>query len=498
MHDPRVVMLGFDAMSLTFLQAHLDVLPTFKGLFAKGTLVQPETNGGYFSASPWPTFASGQAVGAHGQYYPFQWDAKNLRHRRVGDSAWRKDLTFEPFWHSIARRGIDCTVLDVGFVLDDEKAPCRQITNWSVQDTGAAAASDPALLAEVRRRFGRRPIGPEVPVPKKRPHTRRIRDALIKSVKRKTDAILWLMERDEWRFFLSSYYEMHRAGHNLWPVDGPFGSEADPEALRDVLQALDAEIARIVEHVSDGRTTVILFALHGMEPNRAQDHFLQEIMARLNTLYLTERGHRCARGRDNVMSILRKRVPPSWQFVVASLLGENVQDWVVNRTLIGGLKWPHTPAFRVSGGGEGMLRLNIKGREAQGFFEPDSNELGDYVAWLKERLLAIRVKGTDKPLIKRILHPHEIFPGPRSHFLPDLLLEWAPESPVEHIYSDQIGEIKARLLTGRGGNHAGGAFVLVVGPGASRSNLHEVAHIKDIGKFAISCFDLRYPEGPSL
>ena len=89
-----------------------------------------------------------------------------------------------------------------------------------------------------------------------------------------------------------------------------------------------------------------------------------------------------------------------------------------------------------------MLRLNIKGREARGFFEPNSNELGDYVAWLKERLLEICVKGTGELLVKRILHPHEIFPGPRSHFLPDLLLEWVPEAPAEHIYSEHIGEIR--------------------------------------------------------
>lgn len=488
--DPRVVMLGFDALSLPFLQAHLDQLPTFRDLFNTATLVEPETTGRYFSATPWPTFASGKMVGEHGQYFPFQWDPKDLRHRRIPDPAWHGKLAFEPFWHPIARQGIDCTVLDVGFVLNSETAPCRQITNWSVQDTGAAAASDPALLAELRRRFGRRPIGIEVPVAKTRSHSAKIRDAMRKSLKCKTDAILWLMDRDKWRFFLTAYYETHRAGHNLWPVEGRFASQTDPDALCDVLIALDSEVARVLEHVSDERTTVILFALHGMAPNRAQDHFLQEIMARLNARYLSQRRAQNVKAqRTNAMAVLRKLVPPSWQFAIASLLGEDVQDWVVNRTLVGGLDWSRTPAFRLSSGGEGMLRLNIKGREAQGFFEPNGNELGDYVAWLKERLLEIRVKNTDQPLIRRILHPQDMFPGPRHDRLPDLLLEWAPDEPAEQIYSDHIGEIQERLLTGRGGNHDGGAFVLVKGPGANRPDLAELAHIKDIGKFAIACLE---------
>jgi predicted AlkP superfamily phosphohydrolase/phosphomutase len=487
--DPRVVMLGLDALSLPFLQAHLEKLPTFKGLFSSGTLIQLESTAKYFSASPWPTFASGKSLGEHGVYFPFQWDPKKLGHRRQGDPAWQTELAFEPFWYPAARRGIDCTVLDVSYVLDNETAPCRQIANWSGQHVGAEA-SDPALLADIRRRFGRHPIGKEVPVVKSRSHSRSIRNRLLKSLKSKTDAILWLMERDKWRFFLASYYETHRAGHNLWPNDEEFASRADSDALLDVLQELDCELARVMDHVGDQRTTVILFALHGMAPNRAQDHFLQKIMARLNDRYLSERGDRSPlKQRASVVSVLRRLVPPSLQFAMASLLGENVQDWVVNRTLVGGLKWPRTPAFRVSSGGEGMLRLNIKGREAQGFFQPNSNELGDYVAWLKERLLEIRVKDTDEPLIRRISHPQELFPGPRRHFLPDLLLEWGPESPAEHIYSEHIGEIHAQLLTGRGGNHDGGAFVLVMGPGAARPELRELAHIKDIGKFAMACLE---------
>jgi predicted AlkP superfamily phosphohydrolase/phosphomutase len=487
--DTRVCMLGLDALSLPFLQAHLQELPTFKGLFAKGILIQPESTARHFSASPWATFASGQSLGEHGVYFPFQWDPKKLGHRRLDDPAWQTKLAFEPFWYPVARRGIDCTVLDVSFVLDSETAPCRQITNWSGQNVGAAT-SDPALLAELRRRFGRRPIGKEVPVVKSKSHSRSIRNRLLKSLKSKTDAILWLMNRDKWRLFVAAYYETHRAGHNLWPNDKQFASQADANALLDVLKALDSEIARLIRHVSDERTTVILFALHGMAPNRAQDHFLQEIMARLNVRYFSERGdQRPKTPRTNLMSYLRKRVPGSLQFAIASLLGDKVQDWVVNRALLGGLKWSRTPAFRVSSGGEGTLRLNIKGREAEGFFEPNSNELGDYVAWLKERLLKIRVKDTDEPLIRRISHPQESFPGPRRGFLPDLLLEWGPEAPAEHIYSEHIGEIHAQLLTGRGGNHDGGAFVLVTGPGATRPDLRELAHIKDIGKFAIACLE---------
>jgi predicted AlkP superfamily phosphohydrolase/phosphomutase len=488
--DARVLMLAIDAMSLPFTRAHLDQLPTLKALVEGGTLVEPESTGKYFSASSWPTFASTKSIGEHGQYFPFQWDAAHLKQRRLFDSAWRNEFVFEPFWYEFARAGISSTVLDIGFVQNDRAAPCRQVTNWSYQETAYADASDPRLLAEIRRRFGRRPIGREIPVPKSRALCLKIRDHMIRAIERKADAILWLMQRDEWRFFLAGFYELHRAGHNLWPISESFASQSDADSLLQVYQALDRQIQRIFDYARDEHTTVMVFALHGMAANMAQDHFLPKVMAKLNERYLAERGFGPGRtGHESLMSRLRKYVPYNLQYLTADILGERVQDWVVNRAVIGGHDWSRTPAFHVSSGGEGYLRLNIKGREARGFFEPDSAELQHYVDWLEAALLKIRVGRTDQPLVKRVLRSKDLFPGPKSHFLPDLVLKWAPAEPAEHIWSEEIGDVHERLRTGRGGNHAGGSFVMVGGPGASSRALHDLTHIKDIGMFARRCLE---------
>ena len=58
---------------------------------------------------------------------------------------------------------------------------------------------------------------------------------------------------------------------------------------------------------------------------------------------------------------------------------------------------------------------------------------------------------------------------------------------MEHIVSDKIGHIHERLRTGRGGNHVGESFVVIAGECASNSAVGEIAHIKDIGRFARSC-----------
>jgi predicted AlkP superfamily phosphohydrolase/phosphomutase len=486
--NSRVLMLGIDAMSLPFAQAHLDQLPALRSLLTQGIVLTPGTSGAYFPVSPWATFASGKDVGEHGIYFPFQWDAKSLKQRRHGDAVWREQFEFEPFWYDFSRSGISCTVLDAGYVQNTEAAPCRQITNWSYPSTAWAETSDPVLLAEIQRRFGRRPIRRDVPVPRGAAFCNRIRDELIEAVARKSDAILWLMERDDWRFFLAGFYEVHRAGHILWPTEWKFASKAGPDALLEVYKAQDRQLQRIVDQAFDDRTTLILFALQGMGPNAAQNHFLPKIMSRLNTRYLSERGIVDATVTgEGLVSLLRKAIPYTLQTTLAELLGERIQDWVVNRSTFGGCDWSRTPAFSVSTEGTGYLRLNIKRREAHGFFEPESKELDHYVDWLEDALLSIRVVGTNELLIKSVSRTRNLFPGQRSHLLPDLILHWSPHAPVENIVSDEIGEIHERLRTGRGGNHTGETFIVVAGQ-CSSSAVHQIADVSDVGRFVHSCF----------
>ena len=480
--DPRLLMLGIDAVSLPFILDNLSNLPNFASLLEGGTLRELESTAAQLSASVWPTFLTGEPPGEHGQYFPFQWSAKHCQYRRIADSRWSEEFDSQPFWHRVARAGMPTIAFDIGHALHDERAPCLQITNWSYQSSGVAKASHPEVLKEIQRRFGRRPMGPEVPVPKTARQCAAIRDRMITAVRAKADATLYLMNRP-WKLFVTGWYEAHRAGHNLWPVDGDFASDSAPGAMLAVYEETDRQLGRILAALKgrEADTSLLVFALHGMEPNRAQEHFLTDILSRLNGLYL-------GRGRNgstkpaapNAMAFLRRALPATLQYRAASMLGERIQDWVVNRSQVGGRNWSATPSIAVFSAGDGLIRLNVKGRESPGFFEPGSPELTDYVAWLRERLSAIEVAGTGQPLIRNIVAVDEVFPGSRRHFLPDLILEWGPEAPVHRICSLDIGEIQVSLATGRGGNHNDSAFLIAKGDDAF---LQAVAPIRDISGF---------------
>ena len=479
-------MLGLDAVSLPFIQDNLSKLPVLASLLQSGTLRKLGSPATYFSDSIWPTFASGKTPGEHGQYFPFQWVAERREYRRIADPSWSEELDVEPFWHRVARAGVPAIAFDVAHTLHDDRAPCLQITNWSYQSSGNAKASQPEVLKDLRRRFGHRPIGREVPVPKTARQCDAIRDRLIAAVRAKAEATLHLMNRP-WNLFVTGWFEAHRAGHNLWPVEGDFASDASPDAMLAVYEETDRQLGRVLATLErqGTDTALLLFALHGMGPNRAQNHFLTEILSRLNARYLGQDLNGSKKPAAlNATAFLRHVLPPGLQYRAANILGERVQDWVVNREFVGGRTWSETPSFPLPSGGEGLVRLNIKGRETPGFFETGSAELSHYVEWLKARLSAIEVAGTGEPLIGRIFNVDEELPGPRRHFLPDLILEWAPDAPVHRIRSPDIGEIEVSLATGRGGNHNDSAFVIARGGEAFLKAVDPVRDVSGLGQIA--------------
>ena len=78
------------------------------------------------------------------------------------------------------------------------------------------------------------------------------------------------------------------------------------------------------------------------------------------------------------------------------MLGEDVQDWVVNREYLGALKWKKTPSIPIPSGGEGFIRLNLKGREKHGCLSQEGDEAESYASRLTEKLLDVRNASPEK------------------------------------------------------------------------------------------------------
>ena len=495
MNRQKIVMIGVDAAEMSFIQAHRGSLPNFDRLLRCGVLQRLQSTAGTMPGSVWPTFYTGTPPGEHGLYHHLQWDARTMHLRRVTDE-W---LSAEPFWCDLDRRGLSVAVADMQMALSSSLQTGIEIMNWGNHDYVGRFAVKPSHLAtEILRRFGRHPMGDEIPVRKGPAELERIRKNLVSGARQKGRLSRWLLRLRDWDFFLTVFGETHRGGHVLWPL-APETQDGSLRPILDVYQAVDEGIGEVLDAVPDDRT-VLVFALHGMGPNTSQEHFVPAVMDRATELFTT--GAHGARprssGRDSgrlrrllrhsprqrsLMRRLRETVPPTVQNAIARAVPVGVRDAVVDGQITGGRDWDLTLGFALLADLSGYLRFNLRGRELRGVLDPNGEMLSRYVRWLRECFLGLRITGTGELLVSDVLLSRDHFPGARSEHLPDVIVTWTGARPASSIHSDALGQITAVLATGRGGNHRAEGFCIRLEPGATRGGEVPAGHILDLAAF---------------
>jgi len=472
-------MIGVDAAELSLIRSARSRLPNLARALDAGVLRRLRSTADLLAGSVWPTFYTGALPGVHGIYHHLQWDAERMRLRRVADD-W---LHAEPFWYELERRGKRVVALDVPMTFPSRLTRGVEVTCWGSHDQLVPFSTRPARLAgTLRRRFGRHPMGDEIPVEKSAGERERIRARLVEGARRKAELSLALLREHEWDFFVTVFGECHRGGHLLWPEEGAEGDGGLPSALLDVYRAVDAGVGKLLDALRREDATVVVFALHGMGPNTSQEHFVPRVMDRLAGAAAPAAAPPARRG---AMRFLRETLPAPLQNAVARAVPVAVRDLVVSRATTGGHDWGATPAFAVLADLNGYLRFNLRGRERDGILEPGGAAHARRRDALREAFCGLRIAGTDAPLVGAVRFAQDELPGARSHHLPDVVVTWSGAPPAEQVASDRLGTISGSIATGRTGNHRPDGFCVVLRPGAESGGEEAAGHITDLAPLAM-------------
>jgi hypothetical protein len=322
-------------------------------------------------------------------------------------AAWQEGAHFPPFFAGLGARTV---VLD-GCYFDMTQAPdARGLVAWGAHDPGLAPFSRPAgLHAELEARIGRYPSELIYSVAwHSAERTRALGDGLVRAVDLRADAACWLLgERlPDWDLAFVAVGEPHTITEACWHGVDPghrlhaYGTAtAARDALFAVYEAVDRMIGRLARTFPDA--TLAVWANHGMGPNATDVPsmvLLPELLFRwqfgramltgradwdtapdgvprldgtdswpgeIATAYVTAqprggpfRPHgvsdaafeqaRKAPWPDDGSAVLRQSIayqPPAWYR----------------------LFWPRMRAFAIPAFEYGRVRINLAGREAQGF-----------------------------------------------------------------------------------------------------------------------------------
>ncbi len=170
---------------------------------------------------------------------------------------------------------------------------------------------------------------------------------------------------------------------------------------------------------------------------------------------------------------LRDSVPRQWLMHASNLLPAGVRSHLM-RLLTSKLRnWSNTPYLAVPSEPEGLIRINLVGRESAGIVTPGSAQEA-LIARLKAGLASFRDLDSDLPVVDQITDVDDLVPVevPERYWLPDLLVSWTDAISAQAsrgVRSDSVGEVRwqkgAPHLSGRSGTHHGTGWYVAAGPG---------------------------------
>jgi predicted AlkP superfamily phosphohydrolase/phosphomutase len=482
----KVVMIGLDAMDLDLVEASLDDLPNLRELFSDGETLRLRSPAEHLTSAVWPTFATGLPPGHHGIYYPMQWDPRSMRLRRV-DPSW---IDARPFWQDLDAEGVRATIVDVPFRLPTALERGTELSNWGSQERlGPTWSNRAGLTRAVCKRFGRHPMGVEIPTVPTPDQLQRLEADLVDGAHRKAALTRHLLRETDWDLFVTVFAEPHRAGHSLWPLPGHDGGAVPQDALTAVYRAVDEAVGTVLAEIDRNHTDIVVFSVHGMGPGFTQEHFAQPVIERVDALARgvgSRNGKPPAPGAGSLTRSLRALVPGQAQRALARALPEALRDRVAQRAFLGGLDFARTLGFALPCSGESYVRQNIAGRERDGHHPADSVSQRTFRAFLERTLRGLREVPGGAPVVRDVIDTDQVYPGPKRHLLPDAVILWERCLPTNEIESPDIGRLHGRLMTGHTGDHRPEGFAVLRGPSQGRHEVERPVDVAGLAAFARS------------
>jgi predicted AlkP superfamily phosphohydrolase/phosphomutase len=508
---PRVLVIGLDAADRELIEQweQQGLLPTISRMKSIGTWASLHTTAEIVHVSAWPSIFTGTTPDKHGLYHAYVMQPGQQAPARP-----RPDLCPAPFlWKTLDEHGKRCIVIDAFLTCPLQNFGGIQIVDWGTWTWFWEQTILPATLGkQIAERFGPYPaedhskVGMTPP-----PDPAGFRDRLLAGVARKTAVTKWLMQSQEWDFFLVVFGESHPAGHYFWQFHdpdyvshSPSGAPEMRHALRDVYIALDRAIGELLQ-IAGENTLVCLVSGDGMGPNYSASHLLAPLLERMRLMNepaaasTSSQQDKPGQARRDLLATLRGLIPKSVRATISRrLLPRSINEKLSMRWKTAGIAWERTRAFPIENANEGYIRVNLKGREPQGVVQPGQ----DYQAVcdsLVETANTMINPANGRRAIHEVHKTDDLYRGPCRAHMPDVIINWNPDARITtQLSTQQWGTLQTEnagyaVTPYYTGNHRPNAFTALVGPGITPGRIVGGASILDLAPTILARFGIVTP-----
>ncbi|MGK2955528.1 MAG: alkaline phosphatase family protein [Solirubrobacterales bacterium] len=268
----RVAMIGLDAAEWWIVEKFVreGEMPNLDKLLSKGRFGLMEAPPAFKAEGRWAEVLTGRTADEN-QYWSI------VGFDPVTYLPWYQRSNHGTYFY--ARPDLTSIVFDVPNSVIVEDVHGIQITAWGAHAAQFPSASQPNhVLPDVDRKFGVHEalLSDGHTGWHNDTYLANLQDAMDKGIRQRVEISSWLQEQSpDWDLFFTVFAETHVGEHQFLhgviddhPLhDTPYGESA-ADHLRRTFTNVDTAIGELVEQL-DESTTVVVFACHGMQSNRA-------------------------------------------------------------------------------------------------------------------------------------------------------------------------------------------------------------------------------------
>lgn len=530
-----VIAIGLDSAEPTLLEKWMDEgeLPNFAKLKADGCYGQLENFDVFTAELPWTTFATGVMPEETGYWTPLKYSPD---YRVSTRAAYEYDKY--PAFYALGDRYRVCS-FDVPQVRLQKNLNGLQFNAWGAHSPQVEQESnEPEVYAELMEKHGRHPgLHRDYAHALNMDAVKRVYDMLMEGVGKRAKICADLVKREEWDLFLTVFGETHGAGHNFWQfqpehplynADIPGRDQLPKDPLKNIFKEIDKGLGEILASAPKD-AKVVVFSAHGMGPNTMDlpsTFFLPEFMYRYGfgrpaLGEVAEMGEQLTQqtwgtwerhvwntiGKGNpLIKIAREKLPTRLYNKIAPALEFNSPEYpmgpVKAKEVHGGRPWyqptlwyselwPKMKAFALPSFSEGYLRINLKGREANGIVEPQNYHA--VVEDICAELNKLKCARTGVPMVKRIIKTRQDPLDVNPHLSDaDIVIAWQEEFATDAVEHPQFGRI-GPVPHFRAGSHRHTGFMFASGPGLAKNAPLTGGHALDIAPTILELMNVPIP-----
>ncbi|HSH88653.1 MAG TPA: hypothetical protein VK996_01650 [Ramlibacter sp.] len=335
----------------------------------------------------------------------------------------------------------------------------------------------------------------------------------VRSVQRRVAACDDILSGMAWDLFITSFSETHTAGHLLWHLSQPHALQALKEDVPDPMLAIYLAVDHAVGHFIEQAgpdDAIVVFTADSMGPDcleNARAVLLPEFVYRWNfpgkaALADGIPGTSAPDARFDFTQhwkheVWKLRTPTGDSELESPASQEARQDamsWCPANWYAP--LWPRMRAFALPTVADGYVRINVRGREAQGLVGKD--EYAAVCDELARDISALVNARTGQPLVREVIRVRESpFDSDPKKPPADLIVVFHEDGPVDTADSPRFGRIGPLPFFRTGSHPAHGSvmrnLMYVAAPGIEPGERQEVARLEDLPATLLSLLGLDVP-----